>query len=289
MNIKLNENCTLDKPGLYFILNTTNGKKYIGSSTMRILKRLQHHYCELRRNNHKNTHLQNAWNLYGESNFIFEVITNLEKEQCFLIEQEYIDNSKEGEIYNINLLATGTPSLTRETIEKRGNSIAKAHLKRIPWVKKIKSGEITIEDAPKEFHKYILSRLNHKSWNKGLTKETADFSFLKGIKKTQTLKLIESRKKINDTKRRDSTCVYVYSLTDEYLGYWENAFDLEEESKDDNFILNKSMILKNKVGRNGYTPNTLKRFNVQKSINKGTPYKGLIFSNQPLHKEICVE
>ncbi|MEG7697747.1 GIY-YIG nuclease family protein, partial [Listeria monocytogenes] len=65
MNIKLNENCSLEKPGIYFIKNTINNKMYIGSSTMKIYKRVQHHYSELKRDNHKNKHLQNAWNKYG--------------------------------------------------------------------------------------------------------------------------------------------------------------------------------------------------------------------------------
>lgn len=289
MNISLKENCTLDKPGLYFIRNLANGKKYIGSSTMRIIKRLEHHYRELRRNNHKNIHLQNAWNSYGEENFTFEVIINLDKSQCFIVEQEYLNNALREEIYNINPMATGTPSLSAEVIEKRSKSIKKSHQERMLWVRAVKSGKVLIEEVPENFLKYVNSKLKQKSWNKGFTKETMDFSFLKGVKKTMTPEFVEARKKVSLQKRENSSEVYVYNLQNEYLGYWKNAFDLEEESKDPSFILNEKMILKNKVGRNGYSPNILKRFNVQKSMNKKIPYKGLIFSNQPLHEAICVE
>lgn len=289
MILKLNENCTLDKPGVYFIVNIINGKKYIGSSTMKIKHRIQHHFSELKRNNHKNTHLQNAWNLYGEDNFVFEIVINLEKDQCFIKEQEYLDNTEDSKRYNINPLATGTPSLSKETIEKRGKCIKKAHDERLPWVDKVKSGECEIEGVPENFRRYVLYRINYVSPKKGHTKETMDFSYLKGVKKTQSSKVIEARNSKIQKQIENSTEVYVYSSTDKFLGYWKNAFELEKDSNSPNFILNQYMILRNKKGRNGYSPNILRTFNVQKSINKQIKYKGLKFSNKPLHEEIHVE
>ena len=56
--------------GVYVILNTVNGKQYIGS-TSHIIKRWGEHRSALRQKSHGNRILQNAWNKYGEAAFIF--------------------------------------------------------------------------------------------------------------------------------------------------------------------------------------------------------------------------
>lgn len=60
---------------IYKILNTKNNKCYIGQTeeSPATIRWHKHRY-ELNRNNHRNTHLQNAWNKYGEDAFTFEVI-----------------------------------------------------------------------------------------------------------------------------------------------------------------------------------------------------------------------
>ena len=59
--------------GIYKITNKQNDKFYIGSST-NIEMRWYAHKSYLRRNVHANQHLQNAWNKYGEDNFIFSIL-----------------------------------------------------------------------------------------------------------------------------------------------------------------------------------------------------------------------
>src|SRR5688572_20885127 len=59
--------------GIYLITNLSNGKVYVGSSDQ--LKRRKYlHFYRLKRGNHANPHLQNAWNHYGEHVFTFQVI-----------------------------------------------------------------------------------------------------------------------------------------------------------------------------------------------------------------------
>lgn len=267
MNIKVTENCSLEKPGIYKILNTENGKFYIGSTTMKVYKRIQHHYEMLKVNKHKNSHLQNAWNLYGEKCFQFIVEENLEKQDCLKREQELIDLSSFENLYNINPLATGTPSMSREAVIKRA----------VTMKKKYETGEIV-----SNFYK------GHTPWNKGKKQGEIDYSYLKGIKKTKTEKLIESRKNIQENMK-NRTPVYVYDLNNDFLGFWKNAYVLEEESNNDDFVLIPNLKSRNKKGRNGYKYHTLKVFNVQKSIKYRIPYKGLMFSDKPLHQEIDVE
>lgn len=63
--------------GIYMILNIINNKMYIGSSK-NVKRRLQEHKRELRKGIHINKHLQNAWNKYGEENFLFKEIESID-------------------------------------------------------------------------------------------------------------------------------------------------------------------------------------------------------------------
>lgn len=74
-----------DASGIYRITCTITGKFYIGSST-NLQERLYNHLNQLHRNDHRNDHLQRAWNKYGEESFIFEVIELVLP--AFLLERE---------------------------------------------------------------------------------------------------------------------------------------------------------------------------------------------------------
>ena len=74
MKIQVNDLKQLEESGVYKIYNSINGHYYIGSTKMKIRLRLNNHLQALRRNVHKNMHLQRAWNKYGEKSFIFFVL-----------------------------------------------------------------------------------------------------------------------------------------------------------------------------------------------------------------------
>jgi group I intron endonuclease len=78
------------KSGIYLIKNTINGKVYVGSS-IDINKRWREHLHYLRLNTHANTHLQRAWNKYGEESFKFEVIEKCPTQKLLNREQYWID------------------------------------------------------------------------------------------------------------------------------------------------------------------------------------------------------
>ena len=92
------------KIGIYRILNIKNSKQYIGSTKSSFWSRKTKHYNLLKNKNHYNKHLQNAWNKYGESSFIFEIIEicdilNVEKKEGFYIKKFKTNEKNFG--YNI--------------------------------------------------------------------------------------------------------------------------------------------------------------------------------------------
>ena len=91
MEIIVSHGSCLEKPGVYIIENLITNKVYIGSSTMKVIKRIYHHINILRANKHKNKYLQNAFNKYGENSFCVSIIENTEKHNTLEREQYYID------------------------------------------------------------------------------------------------------------------------------------------------------------------------------------------------------
>lgn len=59
--------------GIYAIVNILTNTRYIGQS-VHVETRKREHFNALRSGVHFNPHLQNAFNYYGENNFIFEVL-----------------------------------------------------------------------------------------------------------------------------------------------------------------------------------------------------------------------
>lgn len=95
--------------GIYRIKNKINEKCYYGSSKD-IEKRWKTHLNQLRNKKHINSILQNAWNKYGEDNFIFEIVEECELEILFDTEQKYIDTCGD---YNIGLKASGGDNISK--------------------------------------------------------------------------------------------------------------------------------------------------------------------------------
>ena len=104
--------------GIYCIINLKNGNRYIGSSK-NIRQRLWSHRAELRHNKHENSHLQAAWNKYGEQNFDYYVIEVCDKDKLLEREQEYINTMKPE--YNINQ-ETQRPPCTEDSRKKQSET-----------------------------------------------------------------------------------------------------------------------------------------------------------------------
>lgn len=81
----------LKRSGIYEIVNTINGKRYVGSA-VNLGQRWRQHRCELGKGRH-NPHMQNAWNKHGEDAFRFFVLEFVDDQAALLQrEQHYIDS-----------------------------------------------------------------------------------------------------------------------------------------------------------------------------------------------------
>ena len=72
--------------GIYLIRNMVTGKFYIGS-TSNLQRRKADHWNMLRKNIHKNAHLQSSWNIHGEAAFTFDILYECEVDRLSSIEQ----------------------------------------------------------------------------------------------------------------------------------------------------------------------------------------------------------
>lgn len=77
-------------PVVYQITNMLTGDFYIGSAQSFARREWQHRYA-LKRNEHKNPHMQASWNKYGEEAFVFEVLEEVpDGEDILSVENKYL-------------------------------------------------------------------------------------------------------------------------------------------------------------------------------------------------------
>lgn len=111
------------KSGIYSIINTVNGKVYIGKALC-IYRRIKNHIGALNmRSKDENRHLINAWFKYDRSSFKYEVLEYLDKDENKIAERElyWIDyysslNRKSG--YNLRYDSSTGLIVSEETRQK---------------------------------------------------------------------------------------------------------------------------------------------------------------------------
>ncbi len=166
----------MSNSGIYQIRNTVNGKRYVGSAVS-LNRRKNLHFHDLRKGKHHCSHLQNAWNKYGEENFIFEVLEVIEDTSLLLQwEQFYIDYYGRDNLYNTCFTAgsplgrilseehktkIGIKSLGRTHSEESKKKISTANLGRTRSEEfKTKLRVANLGKVLSEKHKVILRAAN---------------------------------------------------------------------------------------------------------------------------------
>lgn len=124
--------------GIYKIINKIDGKIYVGQ-TQNYHKRKQKHLAALRANSHFNTHLQRAFNKYGEKAFEISLLCECEIEELDRLEVEWISALRCADReYGYNLMYGGqvfrsfTPEIRmRMSMVNRGKKFSKEHRRHI--------------------------------------------------------------------------------------------------------------------------------------------------------------
>lgn len=78
---------TLRPMGVYEIRNLVNEKVFLGSS-MNLDGIINRHKFELKMRSHTNKDLQKDWNEFGEENFTFEILEEIEQREGLDLEKE---------------------------------------------------------------------------------------------------------------------------------------------------------------------------------------------------------
>lgn len=126
--------------GIYCIENSISKKKYIGQS-VNIKERWNKHKYELKRNEHDNDYLQNAWNKYGEDSFKFYILEECEQfelddKEIYYIEQYNIINRKYG--YNLKTGGQNNPRATEESNKKLSKKVKESYVSNPSLIEKRK-------------------------------------------------------------------------------------------------------------------------------------------------------
>lgn len=116
---------------IYQIRNTINDAVYIGSVLKRDPQlRWHNHRRDCRGNYHHSPHFQRAWNKYGESNFVFEILEKVDDPNNVLPrEQWYLDDRKKNYPPNLNynvLWTAGSPQGRKWSVAMR-KKLSEAH------------------------------------------------------------------------------------------------------------------------------------------------------------------
>ena len=156
-NLRCNDIGSLS--GIYKIINRVNGKYYVGSSqNLRTgyKSRWSKHKCYLRNNRHPNSHLQRAWNKYGESVFDFTIVKITSPNELLDEEQKYLTvaEGEQDKTYNQCFVA-GRPNKLCETSKKNQIEKLKLHYSQ-PEVKKQISDRMRGRHLSEE-HKRLIS------------------------------------------------------------------------------------------------------------------------------------
>jgi group I intron endonuclease len=164
--------------GVYRILNSVNGKSYVGStSKVGFQIRWTIHKEELRSGRHRNRHLLAAWRKYGEESFEFLIVERCQPENCLSREQFWMDKDKTYERrcgYNLAKSAWNCLGMKRSAATKaRLSELAKGNQRflgrRHTAASKLK---MSLAQKGKTISKETLAKMSAANKGKKLSVET---------------------------------------------------------------------------------------------------------------------
>ena len=264
--MNINELTNLSKIGIYCIINTVNGKRYVGSTASSFKQRFMQHIQKLRRGAHANKHLQTSFLKYGEGSFKFEILEIVEiSEGIRDLEKHYIEIYKAiEEGYNENPDPNCSPMLNGTTQQKVSEGMKN-------WWKEAKESMSEVE------YKNFCLKYGHEPWNKGKTMTEEQKANMRKPKINGVSDKMKEHNKLSKQQQRDRSPYY---LVYDSNGSWVNTFwclqDLIEYSKTEFNILP----VKHSPGKERFG-NSLDLSKVAAAATGNKPYKGLFFKRVP--------
>lgn len=119
--------------GIYQIVNTRTGKRYIGSA-VDIGRRRKSHWDSLRRGTHHAVPLQRAWHKYGAAAFVCTPLLRCAARDLLFFEQRCLDAWRPA--YNVAPTA-GSPLGTKHSAESLANMAAAQQNRSPEWRAKV--------------------------------------------------------------------------------------------------------------------------------------------------------
>lgn len=220
--------------GVYLIKNLINNKVYVGSTKTSFKIRKNKHLRLLRKNIHYNEHLQNAWNYYGEDNFIFEILMILNPNECDKFEGETIklhqsNNRNRGyniasvSTYKFNYKISSVHNNEKSSRKKRKANIINGHSSNEKGLPK----PFKIYDLNGNFIKEYLSALEYVNENGG-SKSHISIVLSKRKLFYRNQIIIFSNDVLTDddifqANKKTIKKVYLFNLNGEFINEFPNA------------------------------------------------------------------
>lgn len=228
-------------PGVYKIENTLSGNVYVGSSKD-IYGRWVQHKRDLKKQQHHCVYLQRAWDKYGESNFIFEVLEILasdDKMELFNCEQKWYSYYSDMNVclYNMSpIVVTPSGFTTIDDLKNGRRKITYEQFENICWYLSNTSLPITKVSETTQVSDRSIYEIYFKKHYTELTKDVefisrtvvdASQNYHAKLSKSEVLEIIEAFKlgaNINDLVKKygvaNSTIADIY-----HHRTWRNLSD----------------------------------------------------------------
>lgn len=273
MKIQVENVELLKKKGIYSIVNSVNGKRYIGSTAKSFMARFTQHVSKLRLNKHHCSHLQFAWNKYGENVFIFTIEEVLDEVSNLLDkEAEYIRKYNSYHTgYNSNPDPNTSPMFNASSREKSSLT----HKQQWKNLRESMTEE--------EYQSFIEKRY---SFLRGVSPSNKGKSVPEEIRVkmrkpkvngvTQAMKDVHIKNSELIKERADY--ILVYDINKKWVNTFRCSSDLVWYSKSE--FNDLPLILKKGVSR------FLDSSKIANHVKSGKPYKGLYLKRAPKSRKL---